>query len=72
MYEKPKNEPVRVNTRISKRANEWLDRKSAEMSMSKSALINVAIENYIKEMDVVQYMPEIMDELRKQGINIGS
>ena len=61
---------VRVNTRISDRANEWLDKKSAEMAISKSALINMAIENYIKEMEVVHTLPALMQELKKHGIDL--
>jgi len=59
--------PVRVNTKISDRANKWLDEKSEEMALSKSALINIAVENYIKEMEVVQGIPKIMEELKRQG-----
>lgn len=60
---------VRVNTRISDRANEWLDKKSAEMSISKSALINMAIENFIKEMEVVHTLPNLLKELEKHGLD---
>jgi len=65
--------PVRVNTRISHNANEWLDRKSEEMAISKSSLINMAIENYRKEAEVVENMPKIarmMEELEKMGIEL--
>lgn len=61
---------VRVNTRISDRANEWLDKKSAEMAVSKSALINMAIENFIKEMEVVHTLPSLMKELEKLGVKV--
>ena len=61
---------VRVNTRISDKANEWLDKKSAEMSISKSALINMAIENFIKEMEVVHTLPRLLQELEKHGIDL--
>lgn len=61
---------VRINTRISDSANEWLDKKSIEMAVSKSALINFAIENYIKENEVVQGLPKILKELEKHGIKI--
>lgn len=63
-------EPVRVNTRISARANEWLDKKAGEMAMSKSSLINLAIENYIKETEVVQGLPELIRQLEEQGIKL--
>lgn len=62
--------PVRVNTQISDRANTWLDERSKETAISKSALINIAIENYMKETEVVQKMPQIVEALRKQGIEV--
>ena len=52
--------PVRINTRISTRQNEWLDQKSAEMGISKSALVAVAVENYMREQTVVNDMPKLM------------
>lgn len=62
--------PVRINTRISERANDWLDKKSKEMAISKSALVAVAVENYIKETEVVYSMPALVNELRKYGVEI--
>lgn len=61
---------VRVNTKISDSANEWLDKKAAEMALTKSALINIAIENYIKEVEVVSWMPQIMQKLEEMGVDI--
>jgi predicted DNA-binding protein len=63
-------EPVRINTRISHKANEWLDKRSKETSISKSALINIAIENYRKETEVVDMMPEIKKKLEELGISL--
>ena len=65
-------QPVRVNTKISARANKWLNVKSAEMAISKSALINIAIESYIKEVEVVHGLPRLVRELEKHGIKIDS
>ena len=62
--------PVRVNTKISARANSWLDSKSREMAISKSALINIAIENYIKETEVLHGLPKLIKELEKHGIEL--
>jgi predicted DNA-binding protein len=62
--------PVRVNTRISYDTNEWLDKKSEEMALTKSALINMAIENYRKEVEVVNGFPEIINKLREMGIDL--
>lgn len=60
----------RINTKISDRANEWLDTKAEEMALSKSALINIAIENYIKETEVVHGMPKLVKALEEHGIKV--
>lgn len=64
------NSPVRINTRISKSTNDWLDQRSIEMAISKSALVAIAVENYIKETEVVSGLPRLLDELKKHGIEI--
>ena len=61
---------VRVNTKISDRANAWLDKKSEEMALSKSALIIIGIENYIKENEVVHGLPRIIEQLEKHGVKL--
>lgn len=63
--------PVRLGTRISVELNEWLDKKSDEMGISKSALVAVAVENYRKETETVQALPTLLKELEKMGIEIG-
>lgn len=63
-------EPVRLSVKVSKRANDWLDIKSKELAISKSALISLAVENYIKETEVVYGLPKIFQELEKQGIKL--
>lgn len=65
-------EPVRINTKISARANDWLDKKSKETALSKSALMNIALENYIKETEVVHGFPAILKALEEHGITIDS
>lgn len=60
----------RVNTKISDNANDWLDRKAEEMALTKSALINIAIENFIKETEVVHGMPKLVKALEEHGIKI--
>lgn len=46
-----KIEMIRVNTRINKTANDWLDKMSNETGIPKSTLISIAIEKYKKEAD---------------------
>ena len=47
---------VRVNTRISRKLNEWLNRRSYETGLSKSAMIMLALENYYKQTEAVDQM----------------
>lgn len=58
-------EAVRVNTRISKQANEWLDNRSNISGIPKSTLILLAIENYIREQEAFSHMASINDVLHK-------
>lgn len=62
--------PVRVNTQISARANEWLDKRSRETAVSKSALINMAIEQYMKESQVLEFMPAFTDKFLNAKIDM--
>lgn len=54
-----KKEMVRVNTRISEKANAWLDDQSNESGIPKSTLILLAIENYIREKEAMTMMGDI-------------
>lgn len=54
-----KPEMVRVNTRISGKANEWLDKQSLETGVPKSTLILLAIENYIREKEAMAMMADM-------------
>lgn len=63
-------EPARINTRISADTNDWLDRRSKEVALSKSALINIAVENYRREVETVKVMPDIVKKLKEIGVQI--
>lgn len=56
---------VRLNTRVSDRANEWLDKKAEEMAISKSALVAFAVEQYMKQEEVANHMPEYLKYMRE-------
>lgn len=62
---------VRVNTRISKTLNAWLDEKAKETGMSKSSIIMMATENYMRENMAFSAMADMnqlvakLDELEK-------
>ena len=68
MSEKKGNAPVRLNTRISADTNEWLDKRAYEMGLTKSALINLAVESYRKETETVKAMPEMLKKLKELGL----
>lgn len=52
-------EMVRVNTRISAKANDWLDSESEESGIPKSTLILLAVENYIREKEAFGLMADM-------------
>lgn len=58
-------ELVRVNTRISKKANDWLDKESGESGIPKSTLVLLAIENYIREKDAMEMMADMGEIMAK-------
>jgi len=64
-------EMVRVNTRISAKSNDWLDIESKNSGVSKSTLILLAVENYIREKEAFTMMADMgqlvakIDELEK-------
>ncbi|CAM4026398.1 hypothetical protein ALCH109712_16975 [Alkalicoccus chagannorensis] len=53
-------EPVRINVKISADSNDWLEAESRKSALTKSALVNVAIREYIKQSTTVDNMPEMM------------
>jgi len=58
-------EMIRVNTRISKTLNEWLDAQTEETGVSKSTQIMMALENYRREKEVMGRMGEMEKLLQK-------
>ena len=63
--------PVRVNARISHESNKWLDERSFKTAITKSALINIAVEQYMKEVEISRGLPKIITELEKHGLKLG-
>lgn len=53
---------VRVNTRVSQKMNEWLDKQVEEMGFPKSTVIMLALEEYKKQKDTLD-MAEVMQEM---------
>lgn len=62
--------PVRLNVRVSHDLNQWLDKKSEDMAISKSALVALAVENYRKETETIAYLPALMKKLEELGIEV--
>ena len=56
---------VRINTRISQKANEWLDKESAISGIPKSTLVLLAVENYIQQKEVMAQMADMGELMRK-------
>ena len=50
---------VRINTRISSYANKWLDTRAQETGLSKSALVMIAVENYIQQNQAMETMKDM-------------
>lgn len=54
---------VRVNTRISKTLNDWLDEQSKKTGIPKSTLIHLALEQYVQQKETVDTMALMMNKL---------
>ena len=57
--EENKPEMFRINTRISVKSNEWLDKESYKTGIPKSTLILLAIENYIQQKEAFEMMGDM-------------
>lgn len=61
---------IRVNTRVSKLVNDWLDQQSKVTGVPKSTLIHLALEHYINQREAMDTMGKLMnklDELKEQN-----
>jgi len=67
-------EMVRVNARISKTLNDWLDKRSKETGVPKSTLIFLGLEQYMVQNETMAKMNDMgaifkqMEQLVNQGI----
>lgn len=58
---------VRINTRISKTLNDWLDKRSKETGVPKSTLVFLAIEHYMqqqKALDMVDGLTSVVEAVK--------
>jgi len=58
-------EMVRVNTRISKKMNDWLEKQSAETGVPKSTLIYLALETYVQQKEAMDGMTVLLEKLER-------
>jgi len=50
------NQLVRLSVRVSKENNDYLDKKSMQTGISKSALVQIAVEQYRQQSEAVRAM----------------
>ncbi|MEB9489744.1 hypothetical protein P4I82_32075, partial [Bacillus cereus] len=60
----------RVNTRISKKLNDWLDEYSKESGVPKSTLVHLALENYVNQKVMLEQMPKMQQMLSMMFENV--
>lgn len=58
-------EMIRLNTRVSKIVNDWLDKRSEETGVPKSTLVFLAVEEYKKNTEVIEMMGDMSTVLTK-------
>ncbi|MDR4288259.1 hypothetical protein FO526_35775, partial [Bacillus thuringiensis] len=59
-----------VNTRISKKLNDWLDEYSKESGVPKSTLVHLALENYVNQKVMLEQMPKMQQMLSMMFENV--
>ena len=57
------NQMVRINTRISKKLNDWLDKQSEETGVPKSTLIYLALDSYVQQREAVDTMGLMLQQI---------
>lgn len=58
---------VRINTRISKTLNEWLDKRSKETGVPKSTLVFLAVDQYMqqqKTLDIAGGLASVVEAVK--------
>lgn len=59
-------DPQRLSVRVSADLNDWLDRESQAMGMSKSAIVAFATEQYRQQKNTTVSIPEMIELLKKE------
>ena len=58
---------VRVNTRIGVHHNDWLDKESKRTGVSKSGLIQLAIDSYKMQNEVIYTLDQMTKKIDDLG-----
>lgn len=58
---------VRINTRISKTLNDWLDKRSKETGVPKSTLVFFAIEQYMQQQKTLDIVGGLTSSLKQRS-----
>lgn len=58
-------EMVRVNTKISKKMSDWLEYQVEETGLTKSAIIFLALEQYMLQREAVSKVPEYLQLIER-------
>lgn len=56
---------IRVNTRIGEHHNGFLDDYSKETGISKSGLIQIAVDRFMRETKTISSMEQMMNKLQE-------
>lgn len=60
----------RVNIRISKKVHEFYKVQAAEMGLSVSSLMAVALNEYMKQQQTIDVMPDLMELYKKEQFKL--
>ena len=61
-------ETVNFSMKMGKRLSNWLNRRSKELSVSKSALVHLALEQYMQTSEIMKetrYIKDMVESLKK-------
>ena len=56
-------EMVRINTRVSKKMNDWLEKEMADTGVPKSTLIYLALEQYVQQKEAADVLGQIVQKI---------
>jgi len=54
---------VRINTRIGKKHNDFLDKESAETGMSKSSIVQLAVDQYMTQRQSIATLTTLVEKI---------